>query len=263
MTRCCAVAWWLPLALCMTLLAPTSAGAQETGISNFNAVQSPCFAATFEDSHFTVCSVDTHIQDIALEWTDRRNAPLRSFQRLKSELGPNARRVRFAMNAGMFDVRGTPIGLFVENGRRRVALNEGQGAGNFYLQPNGVFWEDEGGAVGVEPTETYALRQKTPRLATQSGPMLVFDGKLNSQIAVDGPSKFIRNGVGIRGPHEAMFVVSEDPVSFGRLARFFRDELHCPNALYFDGAISSLWAPQLHRMDDAYPLGPMLVVLDR
>ena len=61
----------------------------------------------------------------------------------------------------------------------------------------------------------------------------------------------------------AIFAISEAPVSFGRIARFFRDDHGCRNALYFDGVVSSLWAPSLARKDSAHPLGPMIVVMDR
>jgi uncharacterized protein YigE (DUF2233 family) len=43
----------------------------------------------------------------------------------------------------------------------------------------------------------------------------------------------------------------------GKLARLFRDELHCKDALYLDGAVSSLWAPSLGRSDSGNPLGPL------
>ena len=38
----------------------------------------------------------------------------------------------------------------------------------------------------------------------------------------------------------AHFVISEGPVSFGKLARYFRDVLKMPNALYLDGSVSEL-----------------------
>ena len=58
----------------------------------------------------------------------------------------------------------------------------------------------------------------------------------------------------------AWFVISDEPVSFGRFARFFRDCLGCPNALFFDGTVSSLWDPAAGRQDDSYPIGPMVAV---
>ncbi len=44
------------------------------------------------------------------------------------------------------------------------------------------------------------------------------------------------------------------------MARFFRDDLKSASALYFDGAVSSLRAPSLKRMDACFPLGPLVVV---
>jgi uncharacterized protein YigE (DUF2233 family) len=93
--------------------------------------------------------------------------------------------------------------------------------------------------------------------------MLVIAGELHPQFQHDGPSRYIRNGVGVRDVRRAYFVISTGAVSFGRFARFFRDELGCRDALFLDGAVSSLWAPSLDRRDDAHEIGPMVVVLDR
>jgi uncharacterized protein YigE (DUF2233 family) len=93
--------------------------------------------------------------------------------------------------------------------------------------------------------------------------MLVIDGNLHPRFQNDGPSRYIRNGVGVRDTHRAYFVISSGAVSFGRFARFFRDELGCTDALFFDGSVSSIWAPSLDRRDDAHAIGPMVVVLDR
>ena len=74
------------------------------------------------------------------------------------------------------------------------------------------------------------------------------------------PSRAIRNGVGIDATGKAHFVMAQGPVSFGQLARFFRDELKTPYALYLDGGpASNLWDPATGRMD-AGRVGPILVV---
>lgn len=114
----------------------------------------------------------------------------------------------------------------------------------------------------IETSEAFAARGDTPLWATQSGPMLVIAGALHPAIHANGTSRLLRNGVGVRNPHTAYFVISEGPVSFGRFARFFRDRLGCRDALFLDGTVSSLWAPRLHRMDARVPIGPMAVVLD-
>ncbi len=186
---------------------------------------------------------------------------LGGFEALARALGPGSRRVLFAMNAGMFDPAQGPVGLLVRDGRTEHAAATGVGRGNFYLRPNGVFSVDADGSVHVEETGRFLARAGAPAWATQSGPLLVEVGVLHPKIAEDGPSRVIRNGVGVTGSDEAWFVISEDPVSFGRFARFFRDVLKCPDALYFDGAVSSLWAPGLGRRDRTTGLGPLVVVL--
>jgi uncharacterized protein YigE (DUF2233 family) len=54
-------------------------------------------------------------------------------------------------------------------------------------------------------------------------------------------------------------VISDDAVSLGKFARFFRDGLKCKNALFLDGAVSALWDPAAGRRDVTVPLGPMIV----
>jgi uncharacterized protein YigE (DUF2233 family) len=223
----------------------------------------PCEQHSFEGSTFTVCGFDAARQELRLAWTDSNGTALRGFPNFRRAMGHDAQRVLFAMNAGMFEEDGRPLGLYVEDGNERRPLNTRNASGNFYLKPNGVFEQMRDGTVAVAETGSYAARGETPILATQSGPLLVSGGVFNPQISADGPSRNIRNGVGVSGPKTAYFVISDDPVSFGRMARFFRDELHCPDALYFDGTISSAWIPSEGRMDTAYSLGPMITVLRR
>jgi len=70
--------------------------------------------------------------------------------------------------------------------------------------------------------------------------MLLIGGALHPRIQSDGPSKLIRNGVGETAGGGAAFVISETPVSFGKMARFFRDELAARDALFLDGDISQM-----------------------
>lgn len=221
-----------------------------------------CAPRSFEGTRFTVCPFDTERDELRLAWRGSDGRPLRGFAALGDALGSDARRVRFAMNAGMFDAAGAPVGLLVAGSAVLHPLDTGSGTGNFYLAPNGVFSIDRDG-VHIEPTATYAARDAAPVWATQSGPMLVIGGALHPAIATDGPSRTIRNGVGARDAHTAVFAISEEPVSFGRFARLFRDELHCRDALYLDGAISSLWQPAAGRRDAGHALGPIAVVLQR
>jgi uncharacterized protein YigE (DUF2233 family) len=223
----------------------------------------PCAVREFEGSRFVVCTFDARRQDMRLYSRAADGGYLRSFEALQGELGHETRNVRFAMNAGMFNDAGAPIGLYVAEGAEQKSIALADGPGNFHMKPNGVFWQGDDGALHIETSETYAREQRAPRWATQSGPMLLINGALHPRIAQDGASRLVRNGVGLRDAHTAYFVISSGMVSFGRFARFFRDELECRDALFLDGTVSSLWAPSIGRSDDSHDLGPMVVVLDR
>jgi len=223
----------------------------------------PCAVHEFESSRFIVCTYDARRQDMRLYSHASAGGYLRSFEALQRELGEEAHDVRFAMNAGMYNDAGAPIGLYIQDGEEQKSISLTEGPGNFHLKPNGVFWQAANGAMRIEVSEDYAREVPDARWATQSGPMLLINGELHPRIAEDGASRFIRNGVGLRDPHTAYFVISSGFVSFGRFARFFRDELHCRDALFLDGTVSSLWAPSVGRYDDNHELGPMVVVLDR
>jgi len=223
----------------------------------------PCALHEFEGSRFVVCTFDAARQELRLVARNSDGAFMRNFVDLERHLGRDANRVRFAMNAGMFNDAGAPIGLFVAEGQEQHVLRLTDGPGNFHMKPNGVFWQGEDGAVHIDRSEDYAAAAPAARWATQSGPMLLIDGELHPRFAEDGASRLMRNGVGVRDAQTAYFVISSGFVSFGRFARFFRDELGCENALFLDGSVSSLWAPSLDRRDDDHEFGPMVVVLDR
>jgi uncharacterized protein YigE (DUF2233 family) len=91
--------------------------------------------------------------------------------------------------------------------------------------------------------------------------MLVVDGKIHPKIKPSGTSMKIRNGVGACDGGAVVFAVSEEPVTFDAFARLFRDGLGCQNALFLDGSVSSLYAPELNRDDEMGPIGPMVGVV--
>lgn len=218
----------------------------------------PCAEQAFEGDEFVVCEFKPAHQQFRLVWTSPNGTPYRSFPALSADVP--AEQIAFAMNAGMFDAAGAPIGLYVEAGQELHAISTNDGPGNFHMKPNGVFWMDADGHAHVFSTDDYLAAKPAPVWATQSGPMLVIDGALHPDFSADGQSRYVRNGVGVTSDGAAYFVISDSLVSFGKMARFFRDELKTPNALYLDGAVSSLWAPSLKRIDAHSRLGPLIVV---
>ncbi|MBT0669750.1 phosphodiester glycosidase family protein [Novosphingobium profundi] len=224
----------------------------------------PCESAQFEGAAFTHCTAVPGRNTIHTVLAPKGGKPYRTMSQLAVSRPAGSPAVAFAMNAGMFDSAGYPIGYYVEDGQRLHALNTNDGPGNFHMKPNGVFFGDSTGHWRVVSSEDFAGKiDHRPDFGTQSGPMLVIEGKLHPAIDEDGTSKKLRNGVGVDAIGQAHFVISEEPVSFGKLARYFRDVLQCRNALFLDGSVSSLWDPEHGRVDGGPELGPLIVVEKR
>lgn len=217
--------------------------------------------AEFAGQRFTVCRVNVRKERLELFLRDEKGVPIKRFDKLAAWLLPQGRKLVFAMNAGMYNPDFSAEGLFVNAGHEDVPLNTGKGYGNFFLKPNGVFVVTEQGARVVETSEYPNLRDRV-LLATQSGPLLVHNGALHPAFLKDSTSRLFRNGVGVPSPEIALFVITEAPVNFYEFASLFRDQLKCPDALFLDGTISSLYAPELKRVDFRMDLGPMIGVTE-
>jgi len=149
-------------------------------------------------------------------------------------------------NAGIFGTD-APVGLHLAAGVIEHPVERSAGAGNFYLMPNGVF---QIGAAGAAIVETSRFDPRGVQLATQSGPLLLVHGAIHPAFQPASHNALIRSGVGVRGPHEVWLAVTRGPITFYDFARFFRDALGCPDALFLDGTISRLWAPAAGRRED-------------
>jgi len=215
-----------------------------------------CYAAP---ERFTTIPVNIRKESIELFLRDESGRPFHRFDRLAAWLKARDKELAFAMNAGMFHADFSPVGLLVAEGRQIAPLNLAAGVGNFFLRPNGVFLVTRSGPRIVESSEYRGVSQGV-RLATQSGPLLVRHGSIHPAFSPTSKSRLIRNGVGVRGG-EALFVISEEPVTFYELATYFRDELRCPDALYLDGVVSSLHSAKLRRSDSKVDLGPIIAIV--
>jgi uncharacterized protein YigE (DUF2233 family) len=218
------------------------------------------------DGGLAVIRVDTRHDQLELYLADPAGHPWRRLDRLAADLASRGRRLVFAMNAGMFEPDLSPVGLFVAEGREVHALNLRRGLpGNFYRQPNGVFLLAREGPRIVESSRYARLDAREVVLATQSGPLLVEHGQIPAWLRAGppasgaAPSRFTRNGVCVDGP-VATFVIADTPLTLGEFARTLRDRLHCRDALYFDGAVSSLYDAATKRADSVADLGPIIAV---
>jgi uncharacterized protein YigE (DUF2233 family) len=223
----------------------------------------PCRAMEYERSAYTICEVDLRQQTIRLYWKRPDGTPYAYLSALPRALEGEAGKLLFATNAGMFDPVLKPVGLYVEQGRELAHANTRSGYGNFHMKPNGIFYVS---ADRAAVAETGAFLKQRPRaeLATQSGPMLVINGRLHPRFDRRSTSLKARNGVGVRADGKVIFAVSQGEVSFDAFARLFRDGLNCPNALFLDGgSAASLYAPSLNSHGNILSLGPMLAVFER
>jgi len=223
----------------------------------------PCRSKEYAHNAYTVCEVDLAKHTVRLYWTRSDGTPYAYLSSLPQTLEREAGRLLFATNAGMFDPALKPVGLYVEQGRELVHVNTRSGYGNFHMKPNGIFYVADGTAA-VADTQAFLKQRPRVDLATQSGPMLVINGRLNPRFDRASTSLKARTGVGVRADGKVIFTISQGEVSFDALARLFRDGLNCPNALFLDGgSASSFYAPSLNSHGNILSLGPMLAVFER
>lgn len=208
---------------------------------------------------YIVIPVDTAKERLALFLADEQGVPYRSLERVAAAVASKGKQLRFAMNAGMYQEDGRPVGLLVIDGKQLAPLNRRNAGGNFYMKPNGVFALTSRGPR-VVATEDYPSIARDVRLATQSGPMLVKDGVINPRFMPDSTSRHIRNGVCARGG-TAYFVISRRPVNLHAFASYFKDRLGCRDALYLDGSVSSLYDRSAGSLGLGMGLGPIIGVV--
>ncbi|WP_296425561.1 phosphodiester glycosidase family protein [Yoonia sp.] len=219
-----------------------------------------CDNVDYLERRYTTCTVDAAHEALRLFHSDRNGAVLGSFSAIDATLETG--NLVFAMNAGMYHPDRAPVGYYLENGVQKMRVVPNAGPGNFGLLPNGVFCVTDKNARVYETLQFVAAKPRC-RDATQSGPMLVIGGQLHPRFLPGSTSRFIRNGVGTTADGKtAVFVISNNPVSFHEFGSFFRDYLQLPDALYFDGKVSRLYAPALRRSDLGFQLGPIVGVVE-
>ncbi len=225
-----------------------------------NANSEPCRALSYGEADYVVCTIDLARYELRMFLQDSEGKPYGSLSRLADS--PEGRKLIFAMNGGMYGDDRMPIGLYIADGRMMKAANTASGRGNFHLKPNGVFYA-AGESAGVLETGRYLAAKPRADIATQSGPMLVIDGRIHPAFSEDSTSRKLRDGVGVRQGRVVLFAISNTSVTFIEFAHLFKDALGCRDALFLDGSVSSLYAPSLGRTDGLAPLGPIIGAVER
>ncbi len=207
------------------------------------AISTTVFAQPIKtDERFITYAVNPKTQTLKMYWKDDKQQIFRSIGALKTWLESKQRKLVFAMNAGMYMEDRRPLGLFVQDGKVIRGLNTRQGYGNFYMQPNGVFYITNDNIAGICVTADYKNKSKI-KYATQSGPMVVTNGKINTAFKEGSANLNVRNGVGILPDGRAVFVMSKKEMNLYDFAAYFKS-LGCKNALFLDGFVSRTYLPE-------------------
>ncbi|WP_291136395.1 phosphodiester glycosidase family protein [Erythrobacter sp.] len=220
-------------------------------------VASACTALTFEETAFTHCIADPRAHTIRTALAPQGGQPYGSLAAFAEQV--EAGRIAFVVNGGAFGDDRRAIGYYVEDGERLSELDRGDGEGNFYMKPNGVFFGGPGGWRVLSTEAFFSTVRDRPQFGTQSGPMLVVGGEMHPEFQDDGASRAVRNAVGVDSQGRAHFVIADDEVSFGKIARLYRDELGISDALLLASTTSALWDPATGRLDNGRA-GPIIVV---
>lgn len=193
------------------------------------------------DSRFIFTVVDPQKQQVRFFYQDEHGEPYRSIQNLKQALEQQKTVLEFAMNGGMYMEDNSPLGLYIEEGKTIKRINRKSGTGNFYMQPNGVFYITQNRDAVICRSGDFK-QKKSIRFATQSGPMLLVDGVIPPAFRQGSTNLNIRNGVGILPDHTILFVMSKKAVNFYDFADYFK-RMGCCQALYLDGFVSRTYLP--------------------
>jgi uncharacterized protein YigE (DUF2233 family) len=186
--------------------------------------------------------VDPSQQTLQFFWKDPSGKNYANAKKLQAALQAENKALLFAVNGGMYLKDRSPQGLYIEKGKTLKKLNTVKEAyGNFYLQPNGVFYLTDEQKAGLCPTNQFEDKGNIC-YATQSGPMLVIDGQIHPKFTKGSSNVHIRNGVGILPDGKILFAISTETINLYDFASFFKNQ-GCNNALYLDGFVSRMYLP--------------------
>lgn len=219
-----------------------------------------CATSPNDRKVFADFTVDSNAANVEFFWKDENGEIFKSIQNLDNYATRNGRRLRFAMNGGMYMEDQKPLGLFIENGRQITALNTKEGKGNFYLKPNGVFFIADDKQASVVRTKDFRDDGHI-KFATQSGPLLVADGEINALFKQDSENFYLRNGVCVLENNRIVFSISREKVNFYDFAAHFKN-LGCRNALYLDGYVSRMHLPDEGITDSGGDFGVIIGIIE-
>jgi len=212
-----------------------------------------------ENENILAYTVDLTKQELRFYWKDKKGEHIKNFQNLITLTKSQSKKLVFAVNGGMYKKDLSPQGIYIENGIIKSKLDTIQKAfGNFYMQPNGIFYITTNNKSVI--CKTTDFKNQNIKYATQSGPLLIIDGKIHSKFRDGSKNLNIRNGVGVLPNGNLIFAMSKKKINFYDFASYFK-KLGCKNALYLDGFVSKTYLPQKNWIQTDGNFGVIIAVV--
>ena len=201
----------------------------------------PCVLDTSQP--YDTVHINPALHNITLHWKNpETNEPFKTINNLVEWLESTGHSVVAVTNGGIFEPELVPTGLYVENGYEFRPLNLNDGYGNFYLKPNGVFFVQHN-QFGIKETTHFSTGETDVDFALQSGPLLLRDNQIHPAFTSGSKNCRLRSAIGVSPNGHAVLAISNGAVNFIDFATWFRDTAGVVDALYLDGAISTLHTP--------------------
>lgn len=184
----------------------------------------------------------TSASQIRIVWKDEAGKQLRTLPEASAYLESKSLKVETLMNGGIFEPEGIPSGLLIQDGKQLQPVNRRDGAGNFFLKPNGIFLIGNHGA-SIIATDEFPPNGLKIQYAVQSGPLLLRRGKVHPSFNANSSSRLHRNGVGVTKDGKVVLAMSDfHSPKFPNLHEFARlfQSLGCDDALFLDGDLSQM-----------------------
>lgn len=214
-----------------------------------------------DDARIVGIQINPKKQNVQFHLYDSLGHNYSSLGALKEALELRGDRLFLAMNGGMYTKDQMPQGLYIEDGQLLTTIDTIQkGYGNFYLQPNGIFYLTEEQEASIITTQEFKNSENI-NYATQSGPMLVINDTIHPKLRKGSSNLNIRNGVGILENGNILFAISTQKINFYDFAEYFSKN-GCKNALYLDGFVSRAYIPSENQNDLGGNFGVMISVTE-
>jgi uncharacterized protein YigE (DUF2233 family) len=212
-----------------------------------------------QDPRIRSIVVNPTLENIRFYWKTDSNQIIGKFDKLNKLLQRKNETLVFSMNGGMFKSGRIHLGLYIEKGKVLNHLNNTKGKdGNFFLGQKGIFYITKKRKAGIirssEKIDLHSLEY-----ATQSGPMLIVDGKVDMVFKKGSVNTCIRNGVGLLPNGNILFAISKQPINFYDFAKYFQ-LMGCKQALYLDGIISKMYEAEVQSIPEHTPFGVIIAV---